>query len=224
MQVPTVLFASLGVITASCATGLVVLATRYDVRLRRIENDVLGRLALIADFKHPQGRDFGRRLAQTTGLIAHGMGLPPAEVREIRLASQFCDIGHIALPDALTLGQRELTEQEVALLESHTLLGAELLSGGPGVLDLAAEIALSHHERWDGSGYPHGLSGVDIPLAGRVVAVADVFHTRISERQAGRSVQLAVAEIEQAAGRLFDPAVVDAFSRLDHHSLASREP
>lgn len=228
MEVPVAVLVMLAILAAACAVGLAVLLMRQGARLRRIEavrNDMLGRLALVAEFRDHRTREYARRLARTAGTIAERMGLSPADAREIALASQFHDIGKIAIPDAVLLKSGELTPEERALVESHTLVGAELLSGEPGLLELAAEIALSHHERWDGGGYPHGLGGADIPLAGRIVAVADAFHALVHDRPQRRAfpVEMAVGEVERLAGQQFDPAVVDAFSGLRHHELASRE-
>lgn len=228
MEVPIALLAVLATFAATSAGGLVALQLRYRERLHRIEvarNDVLGRLALVAEYRDHRAREYARRLARTVGRIAEQMGIPAEEAREISLAAQFHDIGKVAIPDAVLLKPGELTPAERDVIESHTLVGAELLSGGPGILELAAEIALTHHERWDGSGYPHGLRGAEIPLAGRIVAVADAFHALIYGRPHRRAwpIEMAVAEVERSAGRHFDPDVVDAFSALRHHALAGRD-
>jgi putative two-component system response regulator len=101
-------------------------------------------------------------------------------------------------------------------MKTHTAVGAQMLSGGDGVLELAKEIALTHHERWDGSGYPHNLRGEAIPLSGRILAVADVFDALIHERPYKKawSKEEAVAEIKAQAGKHFDPKVVEVFLHI----------
>jgi response regulator RpfG family c-di-GMP phosphodiesterase len=109
-------------------------------------------------------------------------------------------------------------------MKSHTTIGAEILAGSQSaLLRLAADIALTHHERWDGSGYPCALRGEEIPLAGRMVAVADVFDALVHERPYKHAwpVADALAEIDMQAGKQFDPAIVTAFATLDHESLCA---
>ena len=223
-EVPVVLLAALVAVVVAGAIALVVVRSRHAERTRRIEsirNDQLGRLALAADYRDHRAQDRAARVARTAGLVARGLGLSPWSADEIEQAARFLDIGNLAIPDAILAKGDNLTPDERQLMESHTLVGAELLAGEDGLLEFAAEIALSHHERWDGGGYPHGLAGGEIPLAARIVSVADRFHALVDDTRP-RSVETAVAEIEQSAGRAFDPAVVDAFSGLRHHSLTAR--
>lgn len=225
MEIPVAALLALALLLVATAGGLVAVALRHGARLRQIEsarNDVLDRLALVAEFRDHGTREHGRRVARTAGRIAEGMGLPAEEAREIARAAGFHDIGMVGVPDAVLSATAPLSAEERAVAESHTLIGAEILAGEPGLLALAAEIALSHHEHWDGTGYPHGLRGSEIPLAARIVAVADEFHGRVRPGADGpaRPVEIAVAEIERLAGSRFDPAVVDAFGGLPHHDLA----
>lgn len=226
MEIPVAALTALAVLLVASAGGLVTVAARHGARLRQIEaarNDMLDRLALVAEFRDHGTREHGRRVARTAGRIAEGMGLPLEEARAIARAAEFHDIGTIGVPDAVLSAAGPLSTEKRAVAESHTLIGAELLGGEPGMLALAAEIALSHHEHWDGTGYPHGLRGSEIPLAARIVAVADEFHSLVRPGADGRvrPVELAVAEIERRAGSRFDPAVVDAFGGLRHHELAT---
>ncbi len=223
-EVPVVLLALLVAVVVAGAIALIMVRSRHAERVRRIEsirNDLLGRLALAADYRDHWAQDRAVKVARTAGLVARGMGLSAWSADEIEQAARFLDIGNLAIPDAVLAKGENLMPDERHLMESHTLVGAELLAGEGGPLELAAEIALSHHERWDGGGYPHGLAGDEIPLAGRIVAVADRFHALVDDTRA-RSVETAVAEIERSTGRAFDPAVVDAFSGLSHHSLTAR--
>jgi putative two-component system response regulator len=125
-------------------------------------------------------------------------------------------VGKLAIPDKILLKPGRLSAQEYEVMKTHTELGAHLLSGsGSPVLQMAAVIAESHHERWDGSGYPQGLAREAIPLVGRIVAVADVFDALTHDRpyKDAWSVEQAIAEIEGATASQFDPRVVTAFLR-----------
>jgi putative two-component system response regulator len=123
----------------------------------------------------------------------------------------------IAIPDAILGKPGKLTEQELAKMRTHTTVGAQMLTGSPfALLELAEQIALTHHEKWDGSGYPAGLAGDAIPIAGRIVAAADVFDALTHKRpyKAAWSTSDAIAELTRQAGAHFDPAVIDAFLTL----------
>jgi len=146
--------------------------------------------------------------------IGEELGLEACWLGDLRRAAPLHDIGKVSIPDAVLLKPARLTEAEMDIVRRHTTAGAAILAGSASpVLQMAEEIALTHHERWDGLGYPAGLRGRDIPLAGRIVAVADVFDALISERpyKDAWPVERAVAEIAAQAGRHFDPGVVAAF-------------
>ena len=128
-------------------------------------------------------------------------------------------MGKLAIPDRILLKPGRLTPKEFEVMKTHAALGARLLSGSNSpVLQMAAVIAATHHERWDGKGYPRGLAGEAIPMVGRVVAVADVFDALIHDRpyKSAWPLEKAIAEIERASGSQFDPRVVAAFLALDH--------
>src|SRR5204862_7684852 len=144
------------------------------------------------------------------------------EVSRLRCAAPLHDIGKIGVPDSILLKKDRLAPHEFELMKKHTLIGAEIVSGSSSdVLQLSAVIARTHHERWDGGGYPHGIAGDEIPLAGRLSAVADVFDALTHQRpyKPAWPVEDAVAEMKRLRGTQFDPDVLDAFSSLDHHSL-----
>jgi len=128
----------------------------------------------------------------------------------------------VAIADAILLKPGVLNDAERRTMEEHTTLGARMLENSPmPVLQVARAIALSHHERWDGGGYPHRLGRAQIPLPGRIVAIADVFDALTSDRPYKRAWPLAdaLAEIRALRGSHFDPVVTDAFVRLDHRAL-----
>jgi putative two-component system response regulator len=142
--------------------------------------------------------------------------MPAYQVSLIRRAAPLHDVGKIGIPDAILLKLGKLTPEEFELVKTHTTIGARILSGSHfAVLRLAEEIAFNHHERWDGHGYA-GITGAAIPLAGRIVAVADVFDALTQKRpyKAAWPVGEAMAEIDRQRGRQFDPTLVDAFLRV----------
>ncbi|HEY8483230.1 MAG TPA: HD domain-containing phosphohydrolase [Longimicrobiales bacterium] len=194
-----------------------ILEKRVRERTQELEEaqiEILERLALVAEYHDDKTGEHTRRVAQYSACIARALGLPEAEVELIERAALLHDIGKIAIPDAIRRKAGTLSPAESEMMRKHTTLGAELLSGSRfALLRLAKEIAQTHHERWDGAGYPRGLKGEEIPLSGRIVAVADAFDALTHERsyKAAWSVEEAIAEIRQQSGRQFDPRVVEAF-------------
>src|SRR5690606_3342016 len=153
------------------------------------------------------------------------LGLPESEVDLIRLAAPLHDLGKIGLPDAILLKPGRLSPAEFEGGKAHPTIGTRILSGSRfAVLKLAEEIAWTHHERWDGTGYPRGLKGEEIPLAGRIVAAADIFDALTHERpyKPAWSVEDALAELERLAGTHLDPRVVEAAVEVIRSELAVR--
>jgi putative nucleotidyltransferase with HDIG domain len=186
-----------------------------DLEASRLET--LGRLARAAEFRDDDTREHTERVARTAALLARRLGWTDAQVAQLELAAPLHDIGKIAIPDAILLKPGGLTEEEFEHMRSHAATGAEMLAGSTSpVLQMAERIALAHHERWDGSGYPHGIAGQDIDIAARIVAVADVFDALTHERPYKRAWPAAEArdEILAQAGSQFDPDVVQAFAAL----------
>ncbi|HEX6833293.1 MAG TPA: HD domain-containing phosphohydrolase [Rudaea sp.] len=180
------------------------------------ERETLFRLAKAIEF-----RDFGTglhlmRMARFAGLIADAMNLPEEDVRMLEIAAPLHDIGKIGVPDAILLKHGRLSEEEFAVMRKHPQIGFEILRDSQSrFVQLGAIIALRHHERWNGSGYPDGLRGEEIPVSARIVAVADVFDALISERpyKPAWPVDDAIAYVRENSGSLFDPACVDALLR-----------
>jgi response regulator RpfG family c-di-GMP phosphodiesterase len=150
-----------------------------------------------------------------TETLARELGYAQEEAEELGLAAVLHDIGKVRVPDVVLSTAGQLTDREWDLMKQHTVWGGDFLTGRPG-FELAATIARSHHERWDGSGYPDGLVGETIPQAATIVAVADAFDAMISDRpyRAARSVAAAVREIVACSGAQFSPGVVQALVRL----------
>jgi PAS domain S-box-containing protein/putative nucleotidyltransferase with HDIG domain len=174
----------------------------------------LRRLALAAEYRDDGTFEHTERVGSTSAAIAARLGLDKDQVEILRLAAPLHDVGKIGIPDRILLKPGKLTSEEYEVMKTHTTLGARLLTGsGSPVLQMATLIAESHHERWDGSGYPRGCAGETIPLVGRIVAVADVFDALIHDRpyKSAWPIARAIAEIKHEAGSHFDPQVVVAF-------------
>jgi hypothetical protein len=204
------------------AVTAAVCAVIADDRARRTraldeaKEEMLRRLARVVEFRDDDTAGHVERMSAYAELLARRLGLDHI-AGNVRLASTMHDIGKVAVPDAILLKPGPLTAEEREVMERHAQLGHEMLTGsGSGVLDLAATIALTHHERYDGSGYPRGLAGAAIPLVGRIVAVADVFDALTSDRVYKDALPMpaAVDIIRGEAGRHFDPDVVEAFLEI----------
>jgi putative two-component system response regulator len=176
--------------------------------------ELLERLARASDFRDETTHAHTRRVGELSARIAARIGLPEAQVEQLRVAARLHDIGKIGVSDLVLLKTEKLEPAEFRDQERHTLIGANILSGSRfTTLRLAEEVALTHHESWDGTGYPRGLAGEDIPLSGRIVAVADVFDALTHERpyKHAWTTAMALDEIVSKRGTKFDPSVVDAF-------------
>lgn len=182
--------------------------------LAAAKDEILARLALAAEFRDDQTGEHTQRVGISSALVAHALGLPETEVALIRRAAPLHDVGKIGIPDKVLLKPGPLTNEEREVMKRHTEIGARLVSRSTArTLTMAEEIAATHHERWDGKGYGSGLSGDNIPIAGRIVAVADVFDALTHARpyKGAWSPEEAAGEIREQRGRQFDPSVVDAF-------------
>jgi putative two-component system response regulator len=195
----------------------------HDLDLARLET--LERLALAAEYRDDNTHEHAQRVGRSVARLAGALGASADEVELIRRAAPLHDVGKIGVPDSILLKPGKLDRQEFQLMTRHTTIGHQILSGsGSRVLQLSAEIALTHHERWDGKGYPAALARDDIPLAGRLTAVSDVFDALMHQRPYKEAWPLdaALAEIRLGARGHFDPAVVEVFEALDPESLLVR--
>jgi putative two-component system response regulator len=184
--------------------------------LEEAQIEIVERLAVAAEFRDDNTGQHTQRVGQLAALVARQLGLPDSQVTLIRRAAPLHDVGKIGVPDAILLKFGKLTTEEFAVVKTHTLIGARILSGGKfPLLRLAEEIAFNHHERWDGDGYT-GIPAAEIPLAGRIVAVADVFDALTQQRPYKEAwpVPQAITEIDRQRRHQFDPEVVDAFLRV----------
>jgi putative two-component system response regulator len=191
--------------------------------LDRAHAETLKLLAIAAEYRDDATAKHTERVGVAAAAIATQLGLGEREVRLMRDAAPLHDVGKLAIPDSILLKPGRLTTDEFEVMKTHAALGSGLLAGTRSpVLEMGSVIAGSHHERWDGTGYPRGLASEMIPLAGRVVAVADVFDALTHDRPYKRawSPARAVAEIERASGSQFDPRVVAAFISLQDGAAA----
>lgn len=182
--------------------------------LTKAKYEILQLLARVSEFRDDVTGIHTQRVGYLSGQIAQMLGLPASEAELIRLAAPLHDLGKIGIRDEVLLKPGTFTPEEFEQMKLHTTIGSSILEGSIfPVLAVAATIALSHHEKWNGAGYPHGLKGVEIPLAARIVALADFYDALTHERPYKRawSKKEAVAEIEWQRGIHFDPQVVDAF-------------
>lgn len=178
--------------------------------------EILQRLALAAEYRDDATLRHTERVGRATALLAFELGIT-LDGDLVHRAAQLHDIGKIGIPDAILRKRGDLSRAEYDRMKEHTVIGARILSENQfELLRLAEEIAMTHHERWTGGGYPRGLSGDEIPLIGRVVALADVFDALIHRRpyKEAWSLDRALEEIASERGRQFDPEVVDAFDRI----------
>jgi two-component system, response regulator RpfG len=178
------------------------------------ELETLAKLAKAGEFRDKTTGNHLTRMARYSGLIAMHMGLGPETVHVIEVAAPMHDIGKIGIPDYVLLKQGPLNPTELEIMRSHPRIGYDILKGSPSkYLSMGAIIALGHHEKYDGTGYPNGLHGDDIPSVARIVAVADVFDALVSERPYKHAWTLdeGIDFLKGQRGKHFDPNCVDAF-------------
>lgn len=185
-----------------------------ELRLREV--DTLYRLARAAESRDAVTGAHLKRMAKYSALIARHVGVPESEVEAIELAAPMHDIGKICIPDSIMQKAGQLTSEEIVVMKTHAQIGYDILKGSPSrFLQAAASIALNHHEKYDGTGYPRGLKGKEIPLEARIVALADVFDALTSERpykpawEWGKALEFIAGQ----KGKHFDPGLVDVFIR-----------
>lgn len=186
-------------------------------QLARASEEIFERLVRAAALRDEDTADHTGRVGRTTCSIALALGIDPGNAEVLGRAAELHDIGKIGIPDAILLKPGPLTPDERKTMESHAALGAALLEGGADpILRIATTIAMSHHERWDGNGYPCRLSGMAIPIGGRIVAVADAYDAMTQDRPYRRAMPRETARqiLREGAGSQWDSTVVDAFFRV----------
>ncbi len=182
--------------------------------LRQTRLEIVQRLGLAAEYKDNETGLHVIRMSHYSQVLARAAGYSEAQAEELLHAAPMHDVGKIGIPDAILRKRGALDEDEWTVMRSHVLIGAKIIGEHPsGLLRTAQRIALAHHEKWDGSGYPHGLAGEAIPLEARIVAIADVFDALTSVRpyKAAWTVEDALDLVRRESGRHFDPRLVELF-------------
>ncbi|WP_298957541.1 HD domain-containing phosphohydrolase [uncultured Methylobacterium sp.] len=184
--------------------------------LREREEEIIFRLSLAVEYRDNDTGDHTWRVARYSQIMAESLDLAPDLCRRLYLAAPLHDVGKVAIPDGILLKKGRLAPAEFDTIRTHAQIGGRILGGSScELIRLAAEIAEAHHEKWDGSGYPDGRAGEAIPLAARIVAVADVFDALTTARPYKEAMPFedALDCLRQESGRHFDPACVEAFAR-----------
>jgi len=182
-----------------------------EIRMR--EREAILRLSLAAEYRDPETGNHLKRMARYSELIARGLGLPESECELVLEAAPMHDIGKVGIPDRILLKPGKLTDDEYMQMQRHAEIGYQILAGsGSPLIRTAAIIAYTHHEKWNGSGYPRGMKETEIPLYGRIIAVADVFDALTSIRPYKKSwtIDEATALLRREADAHFDPNCVKA--------------
>jgi putative two-component system response regulator len=216
---------AIGVVNALERRRLSVQSREYEVRLendvkqrteaiRHREEEICLRLTSACEYRDEETGTHNRRLGLYAFLLADYLGWSSQIMDEIRIAACMHDIGKIGVPDNILLKSGRLTDDEFEIIKTHTTIGAQILSGSEiSLLKMAREIALSHHEKWDGSGYPQGIAGEAIPEPARVVAILDVYDALVHKRVYRPPIpeEVALQMMAKDKGKHFDPKVFDAF-------------
>jgi HD-GYP domain-containing protein (c-di-GMP phosphodiesterase class II) len=206
---------ALEAVTTLASTAAIALHnSRLQEHLREAHLDTILCLSTVAEYRDSDTAQHIQRVSRGSELVAAALGASADQVSLVRYASPMHDVGKVAIPDAILLKPGHLTADQRKVVERHTQIGAEILgSADAPVLAAAREIALWHHEHWDGQGYPHGLKGTDIPLRARIVGLMDVFDAVVSRRcyKEACSLDTALAILQEDSGKHFDPDAVRAF-------------
>ena len=190
------------------------------------ERETVIRLCRAAEYRDPETGAHILRMAHFSRLIARELALPLADQELLLEAAPLHDIGKVGIADKILLKPGRLDSEEFEIMKQHAIFGYELLKGSSSrVLQAGANIARGHHEKFDGSGYPNGLQGGDIPIFSRIVAVADVFDALTSERpyKQAWTVEAAADFLREGSGKHFDPTCIDAFFKVWDEAMAVRE-
>lgn len=185
--------------------------------IHRREEEICLRLISACEYRDEETGSHIRRIGLYAFIMADELGWSNQLMDEIRLAAPMHDIGKIGVPDYILLKKGKLTNEEFEIIKKHTIIGAEILSGSSiSMLNMAKDIALSHQEKWDGSGYPYGLKGEEIPESARIVAIIDVYDALVSKRIYRPAIleEEALQIMTREKGKHFDPGIFDAFLRV----------
>lgn len=215
------------ILSLASQAGVAYVNAQLTKKLKEAYLDTIFRLAIAAECKEPDIKNHLENVSSYSVILAEEIGLPSQQIENIRYASPMHDIGKIGISDTILFKAGKLTEEEYEEIKKHTIYGAKILAHSKAeILQISEQIALTHHENYDGSGYPQGLKREEIFLPGRIVMLADVFDALASKRYYKESWEFSkiVEYIQERAGKQFDPKVVNAFLRRQKDFLAiSRE-
>jgi putative two-component system response regulator len=195
-------------------------------KIKTASLDTIFRLSMAAEFKDEDTGAHIKRMSHYSAAVAREMGLDENTVETILYASPMHDIGKIGIPDQILLKPGKLDSHEWEIMKQHTIMGGRILEGSEAeFIKLGEIITLTHHEKWDGTGYPKGLRGKNIPLEGRITAIADVFDALNSKRPYKEPFPLekSFTIIKDGRGNHFDPSIVDAFFSIEDEILSIKE-
>lgn len=190
---------------------------RRTQALREREEEIVLRLIGAADYRDEETGSHIRRMGLSSAQMATHLGWNSMRVEKLKLAASMHDVGKIGIPDSILLKPNRLSQDEFVIMKTHTLIGGKILSDSKSkLLQMAQKIALSHHENWDGSGYPNGLAGENIPLEARIVSVCDVFDALAHDRvyRQAMSMEEVLQIMKNLRGVKFDPELYDLFMRI----------
>jgi len=195
-------------------------------RLKQNHFKIINKLSTAAEFKDEETSNHTKRVGEYAACIAKEIGLDPEKVEMIRYTAPMHDVGKIGISDDILLKPGKLSPEEFKTMQTHTMIGYNILHDEESIfLEEAAQIALEHHEKFDGSGYPYGKSGEEISLSGRIVAVADVFDALTSTRPYKKawSIENALELLKEERGKHFDPEIIDIFFKINKEILEIKQ-
>jgi putative two-component system response regulator len=196
---------------------------QYQLELKEAQLETIMRLARAAEHRDDETGKHTQRVGLMCAMLARMLGWSEHEIQSLHFAAPLHDVGKIGIPDSILLKPGKFTETEYKIMQRHARIGAQLLAGGHSdVIQTAERIALTHHERWNGQGYPLGLKGEDIAIEGRILAVVDVFDALTHERpyKPAWPLEDALEELKIQQGKQFDPEIVECFLSLPEDQLA----
>ncbi len=192
-------------------------------RIKAASLETIYRLSIASEYRDENTGAHIKRVSRYAAAVAHYIGMDASTVESILYAAPMHDLGKIGIPDNILIKKEKLDSTEWEIMKRHTVIGAEILKGSDAeFISIAETIALCHHEKWDGSGYPNGLKGLEIPITARITAIADVFDSLTSKRsyKEAFSVEDSLGIINLGKGSHFDPEIVDAFFSIKDEILA----